>query len=423
MTTPIANSDAVDVAEQAGKETGSDSAQSVGVSCSVFRMGVFFDGTGNSRKHVGEDKISWNTNVNLLEHVYKKTSEEDKEEIVVEGKKMKYASSSVYMRGIGVTSDGKTTVKGMGHGTGEEGVESRVNQSYGAIASKIRETSPDMEPCEIWFDVFGFSRGSVAARDFANGIKDGEFSSSSQLNIKFMGIYDCVGSMGEGGHTGNHGNVKLNTSPKVAEKIYHVTSCDEIRQYFPLTRAYNEDTIEVVGVHSDIGGGYYPEKSSHKNQKLYYNGAQYSDVMEVIRNKWDFYSGSTEYNGTSVTYKNPYGDTLKTSSVQGSVSSFVFENKVQHGIQFVTLRLMYDNAVKAGVPFESLGESIEGISISLDNDLQGYYEALTRGVHTKEMETRIRSQYAHMSAHTGQTAYVVEAHLPEKNGIRRIDQM
>ena len=71
MTTP---GEALKASGAAGAEAGSRSAGSTTVSCDLVRLGVFFDGTGNSRAHVGTDLIdSWHSNVDLLARLYDET--------------------------------------------------------------------------------------------------------------------------------------------------------------------------------------------------------------------------------------------------------------------------------------------------------------------------------------------------------------
>jgi len=124
------------------------------------------------------------------------------------------------MRGIGVEEDGGTTVRGMGWGTGDEGVENRVRQAMGLILQDIQGKAAGMQPRDIWFDTFGFSRGSAAARDFANGVIDKEITyGSSRLKVKFMGISDTVSLVGNAGNIGSYENVMISTVGNVVATI------------------------------------------------------------------------------------------------------------------------------------------------------------------------------------------------------------
>ncbi len=151
------------------------------------------------------------------------------------------------MRGIGVEEDGGTTVRGMGWGTGDEGVENRVRQAMGLILQDIQGKAAGMQPRDIWFDTFGFSRGSAAARDFANGVIDKEITyGSSRLKVKFMGIFDTVSSVGNAGNIGSYENVMISTVGNVVATIAYITAKDEVRENFPLALAVKGTRIEVV---------------------------------------------------------------------------------------------------------------------------------------------------------------------------------
>ncbi|WP_417278508.1 hypothetical protein [Celeribacter sp.] len=197
-------------AQASATEAGSGPTDTIAASCDLIRAGVFFDGTGNSRDHVPVNGVTWHTNVDLLERQYRATENPDVENIDGQPRNVLYLSR--YMRGIGVDEDGTTNdflsfddgimsgPRGMGWGTGPEGVESRVAQTMDLLTQDLHSKTLGMQPCDIWFDVFGFSRGAIAARDFANGVLDEEIEfGSSKFKVKFMGLLDTVSSMGEGG--------------------------------------------------------------------------------------------------------------------------------------------------------------------------------------------------------------------------------
>ncbi|HIE27074.1 TPA: hypothetical protein EYP66_07290 [Candidatus Poribacteria bacterium] len=101
----------------------------------------------------------------------------------------------------------------------------------------------------------------------------------------------------------------------------------------------------------------------------------------------------------------------------------VFHTTAQHGIQFVTLRLMYEQAVAAGVPFpESMPATFGGTSVALDANLQAYYDELKDFPHNAQPETEmaIRRQYVHLSVNNDAKWNIVGYNRPEANGIRRI---
>lgn len=436
------------VARAAAQQAGTGPADTVAVGCDLVRVGMFFDGTGNSRDHVPVGGVTWHTNVDLLQHAYVVAQSITE---TINGRPRKVSYSSIYMRGIGVRADGSVddllgwyglpreprvisggklvhrspaglvalpTGTGLGWGLGPEGVESRVLESYERLESYMRAGAGGIQPCDVWLDVFGFSRGAVAARDFANGIKDQEFSfGSTRIRTKFLGLFDTVSSMGSGGNTGNYGNVTLDTSGNVAEKIVHITAKDEIRQYFPLTLAMTGERIEMVGSHSDIGGGYMPDAPP---STFTFSDNSYPGIRGYFESRWN---QSMQYlaSGAQIDVD---GDFI----IRGARLEFeqaaetVIQNAADHGLQFVSLRLMHDRAVKAGVPFRaSIGDSIDGKSIAIESDLNDYYLALRDGNarKAKDLEIEIRKRYAHISFNN-ETNRGVSPNLPETDAVRRV---
>jgi hypothetical protein len=412
---------AVTVARAAGAEAGTAPADSVVMGCDLIRIGVFFDGTGNSRDHANTGDISWHTNVDLLERLYIDNGAPQVQR--VQGTRREVRTFSRYARGIGVESDGGTTTRGMAWGTGSEGVEQRVADTIDDLLEDIRRNASGMQPCDIWFDAFGFSRGATAARDFANGVKDGEIRyGSSRMRVKFMGLFDTVSSVGHAGNTRNYGNVSLNTR-NVADKIAHITAEDEIREYFPLTRAFGETWVRVAGAHSDIGGGYAPGR---RTTTFTYDPADYPGVLSSYRQRWGIGDSrmavpDNDRTRTTTTPGRFYGENTET----------VITTTSEHGIQFVTLRLMFDMAKAESVPFPSqLPSAIEGISIRIASDLNAYYQELSAGLQgpvrntgvrgNRQTEMAIRRRYAHFSVNNDSN-WGIQPNVPQPSGWRIMD--
>lgn len=441
---------AQDVAKAAAQDAGTAPADTISVGCELIRAGMFFDGTGNSRDHVPVGGRTWHTNVDLLERNYLNATSITQE---IEGKRRKVSLFSIYKRGVGVNAAGESSSdmigwyglprtprplgesgrshappagvsflpgsRGLGWGTGPEGVENRVNEAFETLEQNIRLHAPGTQPCDIWLDVFGFSRGAVAARDFVNGVKDREFAyGDSRVRTKFLGLFDTVSSMGEGGNTGEHGNVSLKTSGNVAERIVHITAKDEIRQYFPLTLAMTGERIEVVGAHSDIGGGYLPERYK---STFFYLPMHYPGIQEFYESRWGRGPTSLEPDNQI----NEDEDNLLAYGEIRPTSEVCLASTAEPGLQFVSLRLMHDRALSAGVPFEErLSDSIGAGAYSMPSDLNDYYLALTKGDTDQagSMEVAIRRKYAHVSFNN-ESSFGVYPNLPEPSGIRRVARL
>ena len=211
-----------------------------------------------------------------------------------------------YITGIGTGNETDNTkpadesvVPGQAFGTGDYGVLAKVEtgieqlcKALGQIAESEQfiEANADGLAC-IEIDVFGFSRGSAAARHFTNVIVDGEkgifatkfieaceshsiglksgfdWSSNESICIKFVGIFDTVAAIFDPfsgdftPHNDKNGDVRLWLEPDRIEKVVHLTAHKktEYRYNFCLNKVNTSCKFKeyiVPGAHSDLGGGY-----------------------------------------------------------------------------------------------------------------------------------------------------------------------
>lgn len=139
-----------------------------------------------------------------------------------------------------------------------------------------KNTYSQDNPLIITLDIVGFSRGSAAARDFANQVIDRKNSNyynkelfgfgSSDLRyncvgikIRFMGLFDTVLSTALG-------DFNLGISNSQIEYVAQAVAVNEYRALFPLVSiedsyggaGFTPNRVEkgFIGAHSDIGGGY-----------------------------------------------------------------------------------------------------------------------------------------------------------------------
>ena len=280
-----------------------------GYQLNILRIGVFFDGTANnSFKHeegkadieaflaqcvdpLEQDRmrqqcmagaVSLNdnsqandlTNIGKAQDIYQSPSDGG-------------LTLPVYIAGIGTES-------GKGDSTLGQALDAGDTSSYGKVKLACRETIvnevkvqlKDVLPTlgcihKIEFDVFGFSRGASAARQFVNTLdqqadhllaeavakepslrlKAGfDWASREDCRIKFVGLFDTVCSSLLEARS-------VTLAPDCAERVVHLTAKDEWRYFFALTRitddaagkqiAPNFTELALPGCHSDIGGGYY----------------------------------------------------------------------------------------------------------------------------------------------------------------------
>jgi hypothetical protein len=224
---------------------------------------------------------------------------------------------SEYITGIGTGNEteikpAKESTLSQGFGTGEYGVVGKVDWAVTTLQNAIPKTLSDAiarSPIKLdginklEFDVFGFSRGSAAARHFMNTVLDPDhnailatltqcciekglsipsafdWASNDHCEITFAGLFDTVAAIVDftgfdfSPHNDDNGDVKLWLDPKRVRHAVHLTANDktEYRKFFSLNklnRASHFHEFVLPGAHSDIGGGYHSKMSFTDNNYL-----------------------------------------------------------------------------------------------------------------------------------------------------------
>ena len=333
------------------------------MTCKVIRIGVFFDGTGNNLFN-DEAGASSNgvSNIGKLYRLYQNGQ-------ILKGQKLtecEITVKAIYIEGVG-TNAGKEDYSS-GGAFGVLGGQ-RINDALEKTTS-ILQKYPHRE-YQQQIDVFGFSRGAAMARDFINTLA---YNDELKYKIKFVGIFDTVGSFGLPGNDKDwkpktkdfsEGNVEIlareifnsepsskyyekfnfNLSPQSAEQIVHFVAMDEYREKFPLTNTYGAGlTYEFIGAHSDVGGGYAAvekeiiadvldeRKSKEENENL----LSFSKNEVQIGENWKC--------GLPLHFSPRYNMFAK-QYCEG-------ERTITDDLQKVALIAMYRLAIKAGVPFK-----------------------------------------------------------------------
>ena len=247
----------------------------------TYSYAIFFDGTGNN-KDEGEESMS---NVARLYELYKTDD----------------ASLKLYIKGLGTSSageidfgDGNLVGKAFGSGFGLGG-QKRVEYAL----EQVRSFADSVEETDvIELSLFGFSRGAALARHFTNVL-----DTVPKASVKFLGLFDTVGSFGIPGDESNAG-LDLSVREDKVQNVYHLTSFNELRKNFDLVSIKPApDSIlpekfveeEYPGVHADIGGG-YSNKDEHNNsnnflaliylEKMYGAAASQGLKFAKIPEKW-----------------------------------------------------------------------------------------------------------------------------------------
>ncbi len=247
-----------------------------------LHAGVFFDGTNNNKDR--DLPLGKHTNVVRLWRVYREMSAADAvhKKMYVDGvgsldtaERRRQAGREVRQNtrwynptGAAVRSAGSLAadlgrnVAGMAGGYGGE---ERLNRAYFWLRDRCGEVP---EPAMKTVDVYGFSRGAALARTFVNLVNLGLRVSQPQLRVRFLGVFDTVGSFGLAGNEYDPGQ-SMYVDGTDAQRIVHYTARHERRHNFPLTIIPGVDA-EYAGVHSDVGGSYPPRDDDNRVNHLTY---------------------------------------------------------------------------------------------------------------------------------------------------------
>ena len=283
-----------------------------------FVVGMFLDGTGNNQN---------NTNVYNLAHSSPKDQPTDR--IIAAQKELKDQSDGsssyendysnvarlyeyydiegstatdkklkIYIEGVGTRNNGTDSNhlsdhEGGAFGAGETGIRGKVKTGCKQLAEQITKNSGGQVIQNLTVDVFGFSRGSAAARNFVHEItkfeeyisnmpddmeisdrevfktpKDGKPArgyfgfylkqKNVQVNtiiIRYVGVFDTVSSYSPGAVTSpdfddDTAELKMDAI-RLARRVVHLTAADEHRTNFALT---NISSTGVRNVAPSVSG-------------------------------------------------------------------------------------------------------------------------------------------------------------------------
>lgn len=248
-----------------------------------LHAGVFFDGTNNNKdRDLPQGK---QTNVVRLWQVWREGSSADallKKKYVDgvgsmdSGKRTRQAGSEIAAKtkwynpfsgpAAVVTSGGKL-IGDLGHNVagmaGGAGGKERLNRAYFWLKDRCAEVP---KPAMKTVDVYGFSRGAALARTFVNLVNMALRKDDPAINVRFVGVYDTVGSFGMAGDDSDPGQ-NLYIDATDCRGLAHYTARHEYRQNFPLTIIPGVDR-EYPGAHSDVGGSYPPKDEDGKVNHL-----------------------------------------------------------------------------------------------------------------------------------------------------------
>ena len=341
-----------------------------------IERGLFFDGTNNNHRNVEirkkvqkieeyedqskpENRSTWTEYFiyKSVESPFDGSYENDFSNVARLWRGVDQKKYGIYIEGIGTKDEDGDYIRGMAWGTGVTGIRAKVRKGCKKLADEIKKAvdkikkkdKKEIKSITITLDVFGFSRGAAAARNFVYEIgnnkrdvdikilskteltnrsraykyetvyrdKDGEEVDSAYLDngkmpklgylgyyllqnnlnkedlnkirikIRFVGVYDTVASFGSE-HSDDIVELQLNNLGKPA-KVVHFTAMDEHRKNFALSKipeGANFIEKNFPGVHSDIGGGYTTDKKEEIIVEK-----NYSSYEECEREKDELYDG------------------------------------------------------------------------------------------------------------------------------------
>ncbi|MEK6749367.1 MAG: DUF2235 domain-containing protein, partial [Pseudomonadota bacterium] len=384
------------------------------------QLGVFFDGTGNNRHN---DLKYWDdahepTNIAKLYELYPAKSTRMFE--------------SVYIDGIGTAPDKK-----------DDDIDMAFARSFGtrlesAIDSAQKFFSDHPRAPVGVLDVFGFSRGAAAARAFINEVHkinntEPRFWGGPRLVVRFLGLFDTVGSIGLPGDNDN-GPFILDIHPDAVAYAYHITARDERREYFPCSslqvEAYRMPAAHfaeeaLLGAHSDIGGGYgpVPQIVFYPPESCTWNASDERDrhVARISGKLKAEYSKKYHWPGIDIQFKTRNED--GADSLNKTTIYPYWERDVKTQLAHCALHKMHAVAMQRGVPLEPLDTLLGTAAFrghhpervyAIPEELEELLDQMYANMHEVDAENHVLQHYVHHShQYAADPDAVVNANKPE----------
>ncbi|WP_289040007.1 DUF2235 domain-containing protein [uncultured Zobellia sp.] len=431
-------------------------------------VGVFFDGTLNNRKNTNarleyEKKGAGLAHDEELAGVYnkwytfKKTGSYDNtysnvarmEESYKKFKNEKEIQLSIYVEGIGTEDNESDYTFGKGLGTGQTGVRKKVKKGCenivvdGIMQSKLGNKKIN----RLQIDVFGFSRGAAAARNFVYEVnkRKGQFKKKTgrarktvnynvdygalgealdknaieikSLVVRFAGLYDTVASLGFSWEHKNNTKMLHLEAVKKALHTLQLAAADEHRANFILTDIRQTGgrgkEFFLPGVHSDIGGGYKDNIDEEVTLREYSEGGEKHDREKeyLIQEGW--------FNEDEIYISLWDGDLIgNRKGLSNKYSHIPLHLMIEYGIEKKVLFSL--GKLKRSYPIED--EILIKTKKRLDAYLKGIAPQMDYTIASdKAILKKLRNKYFHFSSHfDDKIAWLIAPHKPNReNGERK----
>ena len=155
-----------------------------------LEAGLFFDGTNNNHRNVEirkkvqkvdeykdqskpENRSTWTEYFiyKSVESPFDGSYENDFSNVARLWRGVDQEEYGIYIEGIGTEDEKEDSIRGMAWGTGGTGIRAKVRKGCKKLAEKIlniidNESTKKIKSITVTLDVFGFSRGAAAARNF-----------------------------------------------------------------------------------------------------------------------------------------------------------------------------------------------------------------------------------------------------------------
>lgn len=392
-------------------------------------LGICYDNHGLSvADTMNHPQEAAYTNIALLEAFFNTRVEEGNPKkyyipLYVEGS----GTNAVLDEGIytRIVSD---VLKGQAFGKGQQGVLGKLKK----MVDKVRQyaNAPrGAKSVEIYYYVFGFSRGATTARIFnyvVNSELDGTKLQSSldektkstlqdfidqdhmlagmgdkrndritKVQVKFLGLYDTVSSIGLNtlGVRDHYQNIRDYHLYETNKALYtfQIAAIDEVRENFALvdidTSLNNNQGLElfIPGCHTDIGGGTTIGMTEHSfkynGKSLWKTGIENKNKLKIVELNPEnleaslidlgWIEGSVNPDNEEYIYDSTYYTTGRTMTLHREVT---LARRVSPGYSNMTLELMRSQALKEGEA--NLFKEIQGSSYSIPGNLIDMYKSI-----------------------------------------------
>lgn len=354
----------------------------------IISVGIFFDGTGNNGINASSGNIPSGSNESYKgapTNVYKLFN-------------LFSGNHKIYVEGIGTVTGSEDSNFAMAtcanppecHGYSSD---DKLQKADTFVQNVVYDKNATYQ-----FYIYGFSRGSMLAREFCNQLVNKY--PSGNVTIKFLGVFDTVESK-------PFNTYDMGLSQKV-ENALHICAVNECRFFFPLTGFFEnsknmQDTktetagsvwkeIFVPGAHADVGGGYLQAPHSVYISTDFINTNDLQDYVSDVRNT------KTDVEGNKI-----WDSLLSTFQIEKGVvlsQAYVSREVIFNTLPFVYGKLMLEETNNAVSGIFSTDLTHSGLEITDDRFLTDFYTALASYVNCFSPDAKPKYDYAGLADYT-----------------------